>query len=293
MRPSIVLLLALSLGTAIACRTPASAGSPDAGSFNDGNDADAAQDRPRLRIATINLRCLVDGWEQRLPLLTAEIAAVDPDVMAFEEVCREEGGIDSLAQLMAALAAETGSEYYTARAETHLAWDQYQEGIALASRYPLQDEQVVDLPVGIFPRRSVMARVDNPIMPLQMAVTHLSFGDQAGVREAQLAAVREALENRQGNDERAILAGDLNEGPDGAAIGSALSAGYVDAWAHLHPDNDGPTYPASAPSKRIDYLLLAPAASSIEALRVERFMLGDSNGIRPSDHIALWVDVTP
>ena len=40
----------------------------------------------RLLVATLNIRNLADRWDERLPLLLADMAALQPDVMGLQEV---------------------------------------------------------------------------------------------------------------------------------------------------------------------------------------------------------------
>src|SRR5216110_2534229 len=39
-----------------------------------------------LHVATLNIRNLADRWEERLPLLLADMAALQPDVLGLQEV---------------------------------------------------------------------------------------------------------------------------------------------------------------------------------------------------------------
>ena len=39
-----------------------------------------------LRVATLNIRNLADRWEERLPLLLADMSALQPDVLGLQEV---------------------------------------------------------------------------------------------------------------------------------------------------------------------------------------------------------------
>ena len=39
-----------------------------------------------LRVATLNLRNLADRWDERLPLLLADFAALQPDLIGLQEV---------------------------------------------------------------------------------------------------------------------------------------------------------------------------------------------------------------
>ena len=40
----------------------------------------------RLLVATLNLRNLADRWDERLPLLLADMAALQPDLLGLQEV---------------------------------------------------------------------------------------------------------------------------------------------------------------------------------------------------------------
>ena len=40
----------------------------------------------RLQIATLNIRNLADRWPERLPLLLADMAALQPDLLGLQEV---------------------------------------------------------------------------------------------------------------------------------------------------------------------------------------------------------------
>ena len=40
----------------------------------------------RLHVATLNIRNLADRWDERLPLLLADFAALQPDLMGLQEV---------------------------------------------------------------------------------------------------------------------------------------------------------------------------------------------------------------
>lgn len=267
-------------------------GSADAGGQYDASaDVDAGADAPVLRIATVNTRCLVDDWERRKPILVDELAALRPDVIAIQEICRGDGE-DSLGQLLDGLEASTGVAYSSARAETHLAWDEFQEGIALASRLPLRVEAVLALPEGAFGRKAIVARIDSELGPVTFAATHLSYGDQEAVRVSQLAAIRDAIEIYHRPDDLVVVAGDLNEGPEGAAVGATLEAGYLDTWAEHHPGDPGLTHPADAPTARIDHILVDRSSSpAVQVVGVEHFLTTEVGGVRASDHLGVWADL--
>lgn len=282
-----LLLLLISFG----CREPGGV------AVDGGADADATvqadSSTPGLRIATLNLHCLLEEWDRRVPMIVAELAELDPDVIALQEVCREEGGRDALPDLITRLEAATGATYEFSRAETHLAWDVYQEGIALLTRHSFDQVETIDLPVGIFPRKAIVGKISHDAAVVVIAVTHLSFGDQGSVRVNQLSFLRDHMESAGVNGSTQLIVGDLNEGPTGDAIVATTAAGYEDAWATLHPNNDGPTYPVNAPSSRLDYVLLSAPGDAVRARQVQRFLETSVDGLYPSDHLGVWADLGP
>jgi len=83
-----------------------------------------------------------------------------------------------------------------------------------------------------------------------------------------------------------VVAGDLNEPPDG------------DAWTSLHalvtdPAGGGPTYPAREPTRRIDAVLVS-AGLSVTRLAVAGAaeQLSAADLVAASDHLPLLADVT-
>lgn len=58
-----------------------------------------------------------------------------------------------------------------------------------------------------------------------------------------------------------VIGGDLNERPDGRAVG-VLARGFRDAWL-LAGNVDGETYPAREPDARIDYVFVSPEVSAL------------------------------
>ena len=270
---------------------------PDLGAGTDApTDVPAAADGPArpdaarpatVTVVTLNLRCLLDDWAARLPILVDALAALDPDVVGFQEVCHDtQTTADNLAELMAALEVRTGDTWTARFAGTHRGWNRYDEGIAVASRHGLATTEVVALPTGVFPRKVVMARIDAPAGALVFATTHLDHQD-ADVRGEQAAAVVEALSAFSAPDDAVILTGDMNEGPEGGAAAAFEAAGFADTWAALHPGDPGPTIPSSAPNERIDYVRLRPGASGWAPLSVERILTAPVGGVYGSDHLGV------
>lgn len=120
--------------------------------------------------------------------------------------------------------------------------------IVAATHVVAESTYTTVLPQPLFqPRRGIAAallRVDGVL--LGVVSCHLSL-DQ-GRRVAEVERVIEVAGQLPGV---VVLGGDLNERPGGACWGRLRDAGFVD-----HGTNAWPTFPAVAPRKRIDALLV-------------------------------------
>lgn len=248
---------------------------------------------PTVTVVSLNLRCLVDDWEARRPLLVDALVAVGADLVGFQEACRDsQSDADNLADLLVDLEARTGDPW-TARFEaTHRGWDRYDEGIAVATRLDLLASEAVQLPAGTFPRRVILARVATPAGEIVFADTHLDHLDGA-VRATQAAAVVTAIEDFAAAGDAVVLTGDMNEGPGGGVGPVYDAAGLVDAWASLRPDEPGYTVPASAPNERIDYVRVRPGAAGWAPRWIDRILDVPTDGTYASDHLGVVARVAP
>ncbi len=263
----------------------------DAGAAPDAvteSSADAGVEPRTVRIATANLRCLIEDWDQRVRVIAEDIVRVSPEIIALQEVCREPGGRDALDDLRWEIELIGGGAFESVRAQTHRAWEQYDEGIVVMVRAPILESRVVELPKGAFPRKAIIVRLQSSAGALVFAGTHLSFGsDRALVRQVQLGAARDAVAAMRQPGDAIAIAGDFNETPGSPAVSAALGAGYTDAWAAAQPSDPGLTVPSSAPESRIDYLLVG----GLEVASAGQFMDTPRQGVWPSDHRGVWADV--
>ncbi|MDJ0383097.1 RNA repair domain-containing protein [Streptomyces sp. G-G2] len=226
---------------------------------------------------------------RRRPLLLAELAAADADVIALQEVERP-----LLEQLMAqpwvrasyTLGTEPGGR------------DVADSGLLLLSRIPVREAGVHFLA----PHKAVTAvTVDTVAGPLVVAATHLSSDHSengAGRRRTELASLARGL---AGVDGDVVLLGDFNDARGGAE-GPAAVLGLRDAWADVHGEADAtPTFdPAVNPlaavgsrtglGARLDRILLRGGARVAGA-----GLLGDrpatADGLFVSDHFGVAAEL--
>lgn len=193
---------------------------------------------------------------RRRPLLLADLAEADADVIALQEV---EPGL--LSMLLAAPWVRAG---YTLGTDPG-GRDVPECGLLVLSRLPVREAGMHLLG----PHKAVTAvTVDTAAGPLVVAATHLTSDHTENGhlrREAELARLAEGL---AGVEAPVALLGDFNDGRHGAE-GPAAALGLRDAWSEVHGAADGtPTFDPSANP------LAAVGSLSGRASRLDRILLG-------------------
>lgn len=245
-----------------------------------------------VRLVTFNTHHGVgDDDRHDLPRLAKLLHSVDADVICLQEVDRYYGDrsedVDQALLLSRAL-------------DMQLAWGPAiddprpdgaprQYGNALLSRLPILVSDVHRLPGGGEPRSALRTMLELDGGTLWVTATHLTTRS-APERAAQVAALAALHTDRM---EGGVLVGDFNTPPDAPEL-AVLRDRFTDAWESA-PDRDdqagwrfwrgdeGDTFPAHAPRKRIDQVWVS-AGVTAAAARVL-----DAGGA--SDHLPLVVDL--
>ena len=245
-----------------------------------------------LRLVSYNIKSGLhhpDG----LTAVAATIRALDPDILALEEVDRQTeraGGDDQAAEL----AVATGLEHHAFGVATPW-FGQGEYGIALLSRFPLRDVQTVPLWVPTDPsvaeslrepRALLSASLDADGVPVRVFVAHLGLSDeQRRVQARQIAAaVRQAAVHAA-----PVLMGDFNAERGSPPI-QMLDDVLSDAHGDLADEARGSFPTGVAPDERIaiDYVMVP------KQWRVKRaWVLDDEGAPYASDHHALAAEVQP
>ena len=119
-------------------------------------------------------------------------------------------------------------------------------------------------------------RVEAPELSFDLLSVHLDF-KRDSERQVQLAALSEGLRRRVEPAPHQVVAGDFNCGAEGPPLGDFIRREGLRAVA-----GGADTFPASAPTRRIDYLLSSPG---LEVLRQEVIP------IEVSDHLPVLLDL--
>jgi len=184
-----------------------------------------------IRVVTYNIRAGLGG----LDAVADDLRRLAPDVVALQEVergVRRSREVDQARGLGEAL----GMQHAFAGS---FQVEQGEHGIALLSRFPLSEVEVVRLPQGTgrWPRVALKARVDAPQGAFRIVCVHLArpWGwplSNIGARLAQIRRIRESL---AGDELPAVVAGDFNSFPI-SLEGIAMSRVLRNAW---NPWRDG------------------------------------------------------
>ncbi len=239
----------------------------------------------RLLVATLNILNLADRWPERLPLLLADMAALQPDLMALQEVVYP-------MQQDRLLGAAGEARYAAVRG-----WAGRPEyGNSMLVREPLPFDSYERLDLGLA-RAAHRIRVSLPSGGrLLFAATHLHhLPDDHAARLGQAEQLLAWLETSP-EHEAMLVAGDFNADPREPAYARMRAAGFRSAYLEHHGHEPSVTWPSGlqAPAMDtdgdpdcLDYLWLRGAVEVDDAVLVFNRADVDDPTLYPSDHVGV------
>jgi len=208
----------------------------------------------RIIVLSLNIWNYRGGWAARRGRIARLIREADPDVVGLQEVRRDPRyafGVDQAAQL----ARLTGLRHVYAPAMRYWRWPRIEEGLAILTPHPILRHAIIplrwDRADRFDPNRRIALHATIAVpggAPLDCWVTHLN--QRPPLRDASAAILRDALRATPSP----LLMGDFNAEPASATIQTFSEPALRDMWSFANPDDPGFTYPAEAPTGRIDYL---------------------------------------
>ena len=251
----------------------------------------------RVRLATLNLFNNPHGrWADREGLVHEQAAALDADVLAFQE-CDLTG--EQLDRLVAAL----GPAYSAVRLRNPDPGSI--KSLAVVTRLAVEGEDgCTDLGSNDIALR---VRLEGG---LEVVTTHLHFGPSRRGSEIRAVQVRKLLAwlGPVGPDRRVVLCGDFNAGPRGETIKSIKQV-LRSAHEEVHGDEPEWTHPTELvriidaeaafgvpilPEGRghaIDYVFVSPSLRVLDCRVAFDRPAPDEPGLYPSDHVGLVADL--
>lgn len=206
----------------------------------------------RVRVLSYNIHH-GRGADDRVDLerIAEVIRALEPDIVALQEVDRgveRSGRLDEPAEL----ARLTGM---TSLFERNIPYQGGDYGNALLTRLPVIAHRNVPLPSFTDNEQRGVLVVDlmapDGRTNLRVFATHLDYHRPDEERLASARTIHEIV--TEAPERPSILLGDLNALPD-----SRVLEAFESTWTRANAD-PLPTFPASEPSRQIDYILQRPA----------------------------------
>lgn len=195
----------------------------------------------QLHVATLNIRNLADRWFERLPLLLADMASLQPDLLGLQEVV--------YVMQQDRLIGAAGEGHYGAIR----GWAGRPEyGNSLLVRDPLAATDVDRLDLGD-DRAALRARIELPGgTSVIVVVTHLhhAVGDDR-IRADQTAAILHWIDDAPGAD-AVLVMGDFNAHPDQPSPSRMRAAGFRSAYTDANGAEPAVTWPSGLTAPGMD-----------------------------------------
>jgi endonuclease/exonuclease/phosphatase family metal-dependent hydrolase len=239
----------------------------------------------RLHVATLNILNLADRWPERLPLILADMAALQPDLLGLQEVV--------YVMQQDRLIGAAGEGHYAALR----GWAGRPEyGNSLLIREPLVPRDVERLDLGL-QRSAHRAVIPLPAGAVVLvAVTHLHHAVPASAeRDQQAVALLDWLAGAPPSD-AVIVMGDFNAAPREPTYARMVDAGFRSAFAEANGAEPSVTWPSGlqAPAMDtdgepdcLDYIWVRGSVRVDDARLVFDRPHPDDQTLYPSDHFGL------
>jgi endonuclease/exonuclease/phosphatase family metal-dependent hydrolase len=242
-----------------------------------------------LSIMTLNVNFYNEKhgpWETRRQLIKEAVIEARPDIIALQAVMKDpdrENGVDQASQLASEMPEFQQVHYQPAVKHAN----GIEEGSAILSKYYFDEvscrsfssKKGAEDPA----RRIILhARYNFPLGPFHLFNAHFSW-----VEEQARQNLEETLAYMERYSGRRVLVGDMNNPPETDVIKNLAESGWHDAWAVNGSDN-GYTFEADAPSKRIDYIWLQDdLVKTIGSTRIVK----PAGEAQFSDHLGLLTEL--
>ena len=265
----------------------------------------------RLRVLTLNLWNKTGPWDLRLPLVRAGLLALEPDLVALQEVLSLDGEAQTQAHEVA-----RGLGYHVAVGPAWNMGNGLRFNNAVLSRHPILEAHNAPLPVERADdagRAALGTIVETPAGRVPFFSTHLSWKFHEGaIRCRQVVALVahvERLAPLGGHGFPPIVAGDFNAVPEsdemrflgGLHAIDGRSVYFADCHAVAGDGTPGHTYarrnahaaPAREPDRRLDYVLVrGPDRMGRGEPLAARVVLDEAtNGVFASDHFGVCAEI--
>ena len=245
---------------------------------------------PRLKVMTLNIWGYRGEWLTRRNRLINALQEEEIDVLLLQEA-EERMWRPNQAMEIAQL---TGYAMVFMPAQRFFPWTTLSTGLAILSRFPISNPIASEItaPSGVFSavsnERRIAQRVEISLDGMSVVIYNTHFPLNETARE--VAAYRLWTQVVQEEAVLVVVGGDFNARPQERAIGflqgkeviERMHGELTDVWSHAGV-GPGETFPAGAPTARIDYIFYQAEPTVI----VQEAKVIGMNPREMSDHAAL------
>jgi len=244
-----------------------------------------------LRVATLNVEQDHKCWPVRRELIAAQIANVNPDFWALNEIHIP----SQTGRWLQQAATKATATKYALLQQTKAGEDGRSQGEAILTRYPLIETANLDFHshdcVALVARFEIAGRL------LDIYVTHLiaaRVDDSA--RQFQVTKLLEWIRTRADVDD-SIVCGDFNAAPQEVSIRLMAASyratqGQPTAFTPLRDPGGDPTHPEWQRFDRcIDYIWISESIKLRASGLCFNQPAKDNPDLWPSDHVGVWADL--
>ena len=244
-----------------------------------------------LRVATLNMEQDHKRWERRRELIIEQLAAIDPDLFAMNEVCIP---LQTARWIQRTMRERYGRDYALVQ-QTRVNGLSAVEGEALLTRLPIVETGNLD-----YRTRDIvalMARVRMGACAIDIYVTHqyMSRGDES-LRLYQAQQLLAWIDSR--NDVAArIVCGDFNatlDKPSASLMATRFRPTQTAATAFTPlADENGVVSHAGWPrmDRCIDFIWVSPSLEVVTSAVCFNLGSAQDPALYPSDHAGVWADL--
>lgn len=239
----------------------------------------------RLHVATFNILNLADRWPERLPLILADMAALQPDLLGLQEVV--------YVMQQDRLIGAAGEAHYAA-VRGWAGRPEYGNSLLVKAPLAATDVERLELRFGRSAHRGVVALPGGA--RVLMVVTHLHhLVDGAAQRDEQAAAILDWLDGAPPTH-ATIAVGDFNADPQEPTYARMVEAGFRSAYAEANGAEPAVTWPSGlqAPAMDtdgdpdcLDYIWVRGAVRVVDARLVFDRPHPEDPTLYPSDHLGI------
>jgi endonuclease/exonuclease/phosphatase family metal-dependent hydrolase len=242
----------------------------------------------QVTVATLNLFNRMGDWERRAPLVIDQLEALNPDVIAFQEVdLMLDQGMWIARQINLRLKDQP---HYRIRHAASPGKRVSYHGIGTLSRLECVEHEVLDLMTFERVAQRLLFRCDEKLF--FFVNTHLHHPPEA---EAERLAQAEYLLAWLARDSRGlplVVAGDFNSYGHEKTVGF-MKARFFSSYEAVHGHEPDKTWPTpvnnfdSSPAGTLDYIYVSKDLTTVDARLCFDAPAADDPDLYPSDHLGI------